>query len=122
MRGVAGIAGKEDRRRAGRLQQTAAPERAAQIEQAALRPVLRRRDGYREAAERGLFPPIELDDATETQAFKRTLQPEARDDQRRMPPVELTEGRDVEMVVVAVADEHRVDVRQRLERDARRRH
>ena len=116
---VAGIGHVEDA--AGRrLDHEARPQRAIAVEQAARRPMPHRheRHGDAGAEQHALVPVVGLRRDRGIVGAHDGVVAERRDDARAMGRGEPREGRDVEVVVVIMRDQHRVDCRQRVERDA----
>ena len=116
---IAGVAREIDRARRG-LQHEAAPQRHAAIARAARRPMVRRDDSdLRMARERDRVAPVaDGDPRIRDMAAYDGVVAERRDDQRPVAIVEPPERRDVEVIIMVVRQQHRIDPRQILERDA----
>lgn len=89
----------------------AAPEGAAGVGEAALGPVVGGHEVEADAAQFGRFPPVQLGDLGEPAAPEPAR--EARRYEHRCVAREPAQGRHVQVVVVVVADDDRVDARQR---------
>ena len=111
---IGGVAGEED---AGlvRRQHEATPERPVSIEGRPRGEVLRRRQRDRQRAARRLLPPIEFLDAANARRPHEASVPERRHDDRIEPLREHSERRQIAVIVVVVAEQHRRDRRQVVE-------
>jgi hypothetical protein len=101
-----------------------APQRAVAVAQAAARPVLRGSELKFHAAVHMPFPPVELHGPGDAEPLHPRLQPQGHEVERRPArlPCQRLHAAAVEMIVVIVRDQHDIDVRQILERNARRLH
>ena len=107
-------------RPAGRLDHERGPQRLVAVDQPARRPVPRRhqRDGDVSAELDPLVPVIGLGADRRVVSLHDGVVAERRDDARPMRGREARQRLGVEMVVVAMRDQHDVDRRQRVEGDA----
>ena len=92
-----------------------APEPEILIAQPAPRRVLRGRRGERHPAERRALPPVELDHVRRAERDEQRLHAERHEESRMVRVHETPHRVFVEMVVVIVRDDHRVNRRQVLE-------
>ncbi len=116
---VAGIA--DDVEFAGRrLQHETRPQRLVAVGQSARRPVSRRHQRHRHAvAEFDAILPVErLGFDGGVRVAHGDIVAERRDHARREFRREFRQRREIEMVVMAMRDQHDVDLRQRVERNA----
>jgi hypothetical protein len=98
-----------------------APQRPVSVEGAAAREVTRGHRGHRHALpDLYRLPPVEVSRSGHPLPLEERRVPEADEHGRRTRGGEPSQRRDVHVVVVVVADEHRVERRQILEPDARR--
>ena len=106
------------------LDDEGAPERHAMIPKPPGRPVIGGLQMHREASIEGhaRAPVMGLRIDVAIRPPHDPVIAQRRDDARRVPSRQRGQGRHVQMVVMVVADEHRVELRQILEGDARRVH
>ena len=117
---------REEEGEAGTGHGPGTPQGFVAVVQAARRPVVDRQELQFQAAQAGLVPPVEAGDARAVAAGHVLRQPQV-DAQRRVQhgraallPVQRAQRCQRQVVVVRMADQDRIDVRQRREGHARR--
>ena len=116
---VRGVACEEDME-VRRKHRVAAPQRRHPVGQAAPGPMLHRGQHHLDRADGVRLPPVEFDDALDAALCEQRLQSERHDEDRRAARLrrQRLHAGVVEMVIVVVRDDDRVDMRQVGERDA----